>query len=150
MDVGTEIRIAHRRTFLHLCKVEPSCNLLTFFFFLNFVHCFRPLKCFFISQDQDQPLILHRPKKKSVSEEEANKIICLIPELCMLTGMTDAMRADFKIMKEVAVFTRVTPEARRQSMASFVKRINSSEEAKTVLANWGLTIEPEPVLMSAR
>ena len=68
----------------------------------------------------------------------------------MLTGMTDAMRADFKIMKEVAVFTRVTPEARRQSMASFVKRINSSEEAKTVLANWGLTIEPEPVLMSAR
>ena len=68
----------------------------------------------------------------------------------MLTGMTDAMRADFKIMKEVAVFTRVTPEARKQSMANFVKRINGNEEAKSYLANWGITIEPEPVLMTAR
>ena len=28
------------------------------------------------------------------------RLLCLVPELCMLTGLTDAMRADFKIMKE--------------------------------------------------
>ena len=52
-------------------------------------------------RDPNQPLLIHRPKKKALNEEDVEKLICLIPELCLLTGMTDAMRADFRIMKEV-------------------------------------------------
>ena len=33
-----------------------------------------------------------------------------------MTGLTDAMRADFKIMKEVANITRVTPAARAMNI----------------------------------
>ncbi len=52
-------------------------------------------------RDMDQPLLISRPKRSSLSEKDVGKVICLIPELCMLTGMTDAMRNDFRIMKEV-------------------------------------------------
>ena len=43
-------------------------------------------------EDKGQPLIIHRPKEKAQGEREVLKLICLVPELCMLTGMSDAMR----------------------------------------------------------
>ena len=43
-----------------------------------------------------------------------SKTIALVPELCNLTGLTDQMKADFKVMKDVAQFTRVTPNQRNQ------------------------------------
>ena len=47
-------------------------------------------------------------------------MIYLIPELCTLTGLTDQMKADFKVMKDVAQFTRVTP-TQRQEVSSTVQ-----------------------------
>ena len=58
-------------------------------------------------RDPNQPLLIHRPKKKALNEEDVEKLICLIPELCLLTGMTDAMRADFRIMKEVRLMIKI-------------------------------------------
>ena len=63
-----------------------------------------------------QPLLVHRPKIKGISEAGSERIIKLIPELCFMTGMTDAMRADFKIMKEVGAFTRLSPAQRQVSI----------------------------------
>ena len=40
--------------------------------------------------------------------------IALVPELCNMTGLTDQMKADFKVMKDVAQFTRVTPTQRQE------------------------------------
>ena len=45
------------------------------------------------------------------------KTIALVPELCSLTGLTDHMRADFKVMKDVALFTRLT-RTQRQEVSS--------------------------------
>ena len=75
-------------------------------------------------RDVDQPMLIHRPKKKAVGEENVEKLICLVPELCLLTGMTDSMRADFRIMKEVSNFTRLNPEKRKEAIAKFVKATN--------------------------
>ena len=69
-------------------------------------------------QDTKQPLLISRSKKKGLSEGEVDRIICLIPEFCLMTGLTDAMRADFKIMKEVGAFTRLSP-AQRQVISTF-------------------------------
>ena len=76
-------------------------------------------------KDPDQPLLMHRLKKKAEEEKDVTKIICLVPELCLMTGMTDEMKADFKIMSEVAKFTRVTPDNRQLSTLEFVKRIKA-------------------------
>ena len=47
-------------------------------------------------------------------------MIYLIPELCRLTGLTDQMKADFKVMKDVAQFTRVTPTQRQEVSLSIL------------------------------
>ena len=36
--------------------------------------------------------------------------ITLVPELCFAVGLTDAQRADFRVMKDVADFTRQSAE----------------------------------------
>ena len=46
----------------------------------------------------------------------------LIPELTYLTGMSDAMRADFRVMKDIAVHTRITPDQRRSFLQKFIQR----------------------------
>ena len=55
--------------------------------------------------------------------------------------LPDAMRADFKVMKEVATITRVTPEARAENIRKFVDRVTSNPEAYKLLRDWGLSID---------
>lgn len=73
-------------------------------------------------EDTEQPLLIHRPKKKTGGDlrkvnrnltvflngvsfyalqqpQEQDQVICLIPELCCMTGLTDLTRADFRVMK---------------------------------------------------
>lgn len=46
--------------------------------------------------DPDQPLLINR-KKRNAPNGEADAMVCLLPELSFMTGLTDAMRADFKV-----------------------------------------------------
>ena len=52
----------------------------------------------------------------------------LVSELCMMTGLTDAMRSDFRVMQDVAKITRITPQARRDTIDKFIKRIKGNPE----------------------
>ena len=65
-------------------------------------------------KDLKQPLLVSRAKRKTKEEEDVAKTIALVPELCNLTGLTDQMKSDFKVMKDVAQFTRVTPMQRQE------------------------------------
>lgn len=49
--------------------------------------------------------------------------IYLIPELCTLTGMSDEMRGDFKIMQEVAKYTKKTPNEKMNLINEIAKKI---------------------------
>ena len=47
-------------------------------------------------RDPKQPMITSMVKK--IGDKDVDPIkICLIPELCFLTGLTDAQRADFRL-----------------------------------------------------
>ena len=63
-------------------------------------------------------------QRKTKEEEEVPSMIYLIPELCRLTGLTDQMKADFKVMKDVAQFTRVTPTQRQEVSISLLIEYN--------------------------
>lgn len=45
--------------------------------------------------DPNQPLLINKDRK-------TGNEVALIPELCQLTGLTDAMRSDFRLMKDLA------------------------------------------------
>lgn len=51
-------------------------------------------------------------KRMPGSEEITDFMICLVPELCQLTGLSDSQRSNFKLMKDVATYTRITPNQR--------------------------------------
>lgn len=82
-------------------------------------------------RDMKQPLLLHTEAKRiSGKTEPVEMRLCFIPELSYLTGLTDAMRADFKIMKDVATHTRITPNQRANSLRTFLKSVDENDDAK--------------------
>lgn len=103
--------------------------------------------------DKEQPLLLHRPKKRLEQGGQPRKqpeVICLIPELCYMSGLTDALRKDFKVMKDLACHTRVTPEQRRLCMLKFINAVNGKPEAKAELEKWGLQLEADTIQFPGR
>lgn len=93
-------------------------------------------------QDFDQPLLLHRDKpRKNAPESEEPRLVCLVPELCTLTGLTDEMRADFRVMKDIAGHTRVNPNQRQFSLTQYVKRVQDCPDAMKVLGDWGVSLQ---------
>lgn len=51
------------------------------------------------------------------------------------------MRKDFKVMKDIASHTRVTPNQRVQALKTFVRNVKENEEAVAALDCWGLKID---------
>lgn len=101
--------------------------------------------------DLEQPLLVHRPKRtKGDPRQGPEELICLVPELCCMTGLTDQARSDFKVMKDLAVHTRVAPNEREKSFRKFVENINSTPEARNHLSRWGLHLEPAIVQVGGR
>uniref|UniRef100_UPI002DDDBD8F Piwi n=1 Tax=Ephydatia fluviatilis TaxID=31330 RepID=UPI002DDDBD8F len=105
--------------------------------------------------DLEQPLLIHRPKKKQRGKQdegrkEVEEMVCLVPELCAMTGLTDAARSDFKVMKDLAVHTRVPPEKRAESFRKFIQRLNTTKEASELLHSWGLVLDSRMLDMQGR
>lgn len=67
----------------------------------------------------------------------------LIPELCNAAGLTDAIRKDFKIMKDIAQVTQVSPDNRRNTIRKFIKEVNSNTAASQILSGWGITLDDD-------
>ncbi|KAJ8981325.1 hypothetical protein NQ317_015458 [Molorchus minor] len=104
-----------------------------------------------IIHDTHQPLLINRRSVKVPGQtEKAERMVCLIPELCYLTGLTDAMRSDFRVMKDVAQYTRVTPNQRMAALRTYLGNITKSEKAQQVLSDWGLKIDNGVINMTGR
>lgn len=89
----------------------------------------------------DQPLLINREERRVSGQAEKQSFeIALIPELCYLTGITDTMRDDQKLMRDIATITRVTPEQRMFAYRKFCDNVNNCPEASEILRNWGLSL----------
>ena len=64
-------------------------------------------------------------QSKTKEEEEVARTIALVPELCLLTGLTALMKADIKVMKDVAQITRVTPTQRQKVRLTYLNSYKS-------------------------
>lgn len=91
--------------------------------------------------DENQPLLVSREDRRIAGKSEKETFTYyLIPEICYLTGITDALRSDQKVMRDIATITRVTPEQRMHAYNKFCDNVNNSKEATAILQNWGLTL----------
>lgn len=91
-------------------------------------------------KDKKQPLFACKPKKR-MPGQKGNQSIYLIPELCSPTGLTDSMRMDFKIMRDLATLTRKTPEQRFVEYEKIRQQFMKNVQVKEMMGVWGLRFD---------
>lgn len=105
-------------------------------------------------EDMQQPMLIHRPKRvtqRSQRKKDGTPTeICLVPELCYLTGLSDNLRNDFKAMRQIKDHTCLPPSERNASIEQFLYRIQTSPAAKNELLRWGLEIEDKTTTLDGR
>ena len=57
---------------------------------------------------------------------------------------------DFRVMQDVAKITRITAQARSQTILRFIQRIKSTPQAYKLLTDWGMTIADQTLPLQAR
>lgn len=112
---------------------------------------------------------MSRPTEKNI-RGGFNQLIMLIPELARATGMTDAMRANFRfvlrsvplgilliisfpvtsLMKAMSEHTRLTPDRRIERLRVFNQRLKQSKESTDVMRSWNIELDSALVEIPAR
>ncbi|XP_034243669.1 piwi-like protein Siwi [Thrips palmi] len=90
-------------------------------------------------RDLKQPLLVSKAKARDV-RAGMSEIVNLIPEVCYLTGLTDNMRADFRLMQALAQYTRVSPSTRVQKLMAFNNRLQTCERAMDQLRKFDMSL----------
>lgn len=121
-----------------------------FFLLLFYLITFEKFKRYnIIIKDEQQPLIVVKGNKRSFKKEN-QKMIFLIPELCCLTGISDNMRQDFSLMKEINSYTHVEPNQRYEQLNKFLNDIQKRDEGLNELNKWQINIDKEFLQLNAR
>jgi len=76
-------------------------------------------------QNGGQPLLLSKPSKKDLHRGQTGPIY-LVPELCHETGLTEGMRSNFRLMKDLSEHLHMVPEKRAVATQNFVDRISQT------------------------
>ncbi|CAI5441474.1 unnamed protein product [Caenorhabditis angaria] len=96
----------------------------------------------------DQPIIISEGKPKQPGEPP--QVNYLIPELCNPTGLTDEMRKDTRLMKEIAQHTRLSPEQRVAQTRHLIERLLKNPHVRQCLEYWGITVGSDLANVVAR
>uniref|UniRef100_A0A673GYZ1 Piwi-like protein 1 n=1 Tax=Sinocyclocheilus rhinocerous TaxID=307959 RepID=A0A673GYZ1_9TELE len=98
--------------------------------------------------DGNQALLVSHVKRLGPSGRPPPGPAMLVPEFCYLTGLTDKMRADFNIMKDLASHTRLSPEQREGRINRLISNINSFENR--LLSLNGRVLPSERIIQGGR
>nr|BAJ07610.1 piwi [Ephydatia fluviatilis] len=102
-------------------------------------------------QDPAQPLLVSQPKARDIRARKGDSSpILLIPELCTRTGLSEEARADFRIMKDLATYTKVDPNDRAATIRNFLGQIKTVPEAQEVLTNWNVEFDKDLIGLNGR
>ncbi|KAM9391511.1 piwi-like protein 1 [Pholidichthys leucotaenia] len=91
--------------------------------------------------DGAQVLLVSKVKKRLPDGRTIEEEIMLVPEFCFLTGLTDQMRKDVRMMRDFSEHIRLTPEQREGRLNKFMSTIQNNADAQAELDMWGLTFD---------
>lgn len=87
--------------------------------------------------DANQPLLINKDRK-------TGNEVALIPELCQLTGLTDTMRADFRLMKDLAGIVHTNAERKVQECKNLFTTFDKNEKCQEKQKAWHLKFHDQP------
>ena len=76
-----------------------------------------------------------------VEDRKTGKICYFIPEICQLTGMSDAQRANFNLMRDMSRVLHKQADVRIQEAKKLTGEMTSNERVKKHLSQWDVKIE---------
>ncbi|XP_021174036.2 piwi-like protein 1 [Fundulus heteroclitus] len=100
--------------------------------------------------DGNQVLLVSHVKRMGPAGAPPPGPAMLVPELCFLTGLTDKMRSDFAIMKELSSHTRLNPDQRETRLNRFITSIHKNTEAQEELTKWGISFDKQLLNLTGR
>lgn len=98
---------------------------------------------------KSQPMLVSMSKPREIRAGLPDKLY-LVPELCQMTGLTDAQRDNFQLMKRLGEHTRVGPRGRVDRLMEFSSRLNRCPEAVEEIRRWDLKLANRLVEFEAR
>ncbi|TGZ48140.1 piwi-like protein Ago3 [Temnothorax longispinosus] len=101
-------------------------------------------------QDQQQPLLVHRSKIRTATGEKEERVILLVPELSYAAGLTDNIRNNYTMMKDLSIVTKMSPDQRREVIRRFVEEVEKNKVTRELLSEWGLRMNSDIVQFTAR
>ena len=94
-------------------------------------------------QDKKQPLLINENIKTGTK-------IVLIPELWAMTGLSDEMRTNFRLMKDLSKLTNVSCDKRLKEWQSLFKIMKESQECQEEIKRWNIVLSESPVEVKAK
>jgi aubergine-like protein len=91
-------------------------------------------------KDPDQPLLVH------VNERTLQKIF-LIPECCLLTGITDELKA--KNSREMREILFANAETKYKRIQTYFDHLLNNEKCKQMMEQWKVTLSDKPLEIDA-
>lgn len=105
-------------------------------------------------QDRKQPLLLSLPsgkdKRRAEQAGQVAKPALLVPELCIITGVDEKMRTDFRFKRDLEKFSKVGPYDRSKRLSDFVKNFKNEEKVKAELDKWQMNFSQQPMELTGR
>ena len=92
-------------------------------------------------KELNQPLLINKDRR-------TGNEVALIPELCQLTGLTDSMRADFRLMQDMAKIVHTNAEAKMKEITHLMNHFKSNEKCVEKQKLWHLNFSEEPQSMT--
>lgn len=87
-------------------------------------------------------MLISKPKDKDIRGGRVRNI-CLIPELCRTTGISQTMRINSPIMQQLSAYTRTSPRERVDKLISFIRRLKTTQESKKIFENANMELSNE-------
>ncbi|KAM6930622.1 piwi-like protein 1 [Xenentodon cancila] len=100
--------------------------------------------------DGNQVLLVSHVKRMGPTQGPPPGPAMLIPEFCYFTGLTEKMRSDMILMKDLSAHTRLNPEQREKRLSSFISKIEQNSQAQAELDMWGLKFEKSLLNLDGR
>jgi aubergine-like protein len=99
--------------------------------------------------DQNQPLLITNPKPRDIRGGRS-EVICLVPELCNTTGLTEGMKTNFQLMKAMADYTRMDPRKRVERLMKFNERMLTTPKSAQIFDQFQTKLQPKLVELTGR
>ena len=88
------------------------------------------------------PLLISKDKK-------TKNVVHLMPEFCLITGLSDELRKDIGLMRKLDTYTKLAGNDRMGRTVSLLDELGRNQGTSSYLKSWNLSIDKNPMEVNA-